>query len=404
MGPPGHPVAQKPHLGGTTDAVDAAVPSSAAVDTQSVPTGSGPPQQQPVGQGHPPTSGSRPSHPTPSACATKGAEAPEIPGRDDRTTEQRSPQSASEAPTEDIARALHDAFNRPGQTGISDDRPRSGSVSNPAERRKRTRASYVARKAREPAAAQRVTERIVDVWDPKNKAIRDFLYEEYAGRCQICGETNRFPRRDGRAYFEAVYLIPHTQAAWTDDPGSVICLCALCSAKFQHGAVKAQNVAAQIRSQKAIAEGGDGTPVVNIELVGKQVTITFSERHLIEVQEMLAVAEGQHHTNTANDRLPQAAHPSQLPHAASTSSRSLVQQGSPSTSELVRCPHCHPKAGLVRRDNLERHMARAHKRSQANHGSYSSPQKPAENVAGVRRCRACGSPVVPGEDYCYSHM
>ena len=191
---------------------------------------------------------------------------------------------------EDVDRALYDAFNKQGKLDIADDRQESGSVRNPEERRKRTRDNYSNRKAIEQPAAQRVSSRVLDVWDQKNKAIRDFLYEEYAGRCQICGEANRFPRRDGRAYFEAVYLIPHTQAAWTDEPGSVICLCALCSAKFQHGAVECENIAAQMRAQKAQAEGGRGKPMVSLRLVGKQVNLTFSERHVIEVQELLAIA------------------------------------------------------------------------------------------------------------------
>jgi hypothetical protein len=191
-----------------------------------------------------------------------------------------------------VAQALKDAFNKTGKTQITDDRPASGAVRNPADRRQRTQDTYTSRKSREPAASQRITQRIIDVWDPKNKVVRDFLYEEYSGRCQICGETNRFPRRDGRAYFEAVYLIPHSEAAWTDEPGSVICLCALCSAKFQHGVVECQDIAQQIHSQKTAEEGGNGQPSISIKLIGKPVIIKFSERHLIDVQELLRLAAG----------------------------------------------------------------------------------------------------------------
>ena len=190
----------------------------------------------------------------------------------------------------DVGQALNDAFNKIGNINITDDRPCSGEVRNPIERRKRTRETYAARKSNELAVPQRMTQQVVDIWDPKNQAVRDFLYEEYSGRCQICGEINRFPRRDGKAYFEAVYLIPHSEVAWTDEPGSVICLCALCSAKFQHGTVECQDIAHQIHSQKTIQEGGQGKPLIRVKLVGVLVPINFSERHLIEVQELLILA------------------------------------------------------------------------------------------------------------------
>jgi hypothetical protein len=192
--------------------------------------------------------------------------------------------------TIDVSQALNDAFNKTGITNITDDRPSSGEVRNPIERRKRTRETYATRKSKEPAAPHRVTQHVVDVWDPKNQGVRDFLYEEYSGRCQICDEINRFPRRDGKAYFEAVYLIPHSEAAWTDEPGSVVCLCALCSAKFQHGTVECQDIEHQIHSQKTVHEGGQGQPLIRVNLVGVPVIIKFSERHLIEVQELLILA------------------------------------------------------------------------------------------------------------------
>jgi hypothetical protein len=305
------------------------------------------------------------------AALSQGTNEPTAPPRSgEKTQEENPPEPSPTTPAKSIKQALQDAFNKPGKTGISDDRPESGSVGNPKERRKRTRDNYAARKSREPAASLRVTRRVIDVWDPKNKVIRDFLYEEYSGRCQICGETNRFPRRDGRAYFEAVYLIPHTQAAWTDDPGSVICLCALCSAKFQHGAVKCENVEAQIHAQKAIAEGGHGKPVVTIELVGKQVSITFSERHLIEVQEMLGLAEGSGVFNTASEQ---------------------VQHG------LVKCPQCHDKAPLVRADRLPKHISKVHGPPHSVAEVRPSPQ----HRPGYRKCRHCDREAAPNSVLCY---
>jgi hypothetical protein len=298
----------------------------------------------------------------------------------------------------DVGQALKDAFNKTGKTQITDDRPQSGEVRNPADRRKKTRENYSTRKSLEPAIPQRTTQRTVDIWDPKNKAVRDFLYEEYSGRCQICGETNRFPRRDGKAYFEAVYLVPHSGAAWTDEPGSVICLCALCSAKFQHGAVECSDIADQISSQKTAEEGGNGRPSIRAKLIGKPVAIDFSERHLIEVQELLQVAAIGSKTVTA----------------ACPKSLETVEGMAPST--LVRCPHCHPSSGLVRRDRLQIHIEKVHPvptNRRASTVSFSQPPQTATNAVErvIRResltparCRACHKPVAPGEDYCRSHL
>ena len=359
-------------------------------------------------------------------ASTQGISGPSGPlASESATHETPPPDSAPEGPAKEVTQALHEAFNKPGRTGISDVRPESGYVWNPKERRKRTRENYAARKSQEPVNPERITRRMIDVWDPKNKAIRDFLYEEYAGRCQICGEANRFPRRDGKAYFEAVYLVPHTEAAWTDEPGSVICLCALCSAKFQHGAVRCENVAAQMRALKTIAEGGHGKPVVNIELVGKQVGITFSERHLIEVQELLAVADPQGGPATPGTPPSGGVMPSSPSPAPSPSRPPTANTPGESRQRLVPCPECHPKVVLVRPDNLEQHIARVHMRSnqvaltrqRESRGQAANVQKrprgivgpytlprPAKDSENVRRCRACGSPVVPGEDYCYSHL
>jgi len=61
-------------------------------------------------------------------------------------------------------------------------------------------------------------------------------------------------------------------------------------AKFQHGTVECQDIAHQIHSQKTIQEGGQGKPLIRVKLVGVLVPINFSERHLIEVQELLILA------------------------------------------------------------------------------------------------------------------
>lgn len=307
--------------------------------------------------GQPPRKSDPKTGPAAPASGMQGEETTDL----EEETSETGREAANPGVTGDVKQALKDAFNKAGQTQITDDRPESDSVRDPEERRKKTRANYQERRRKEPKREQRVTRRTVDVWDPKNKMVRDFLYEEYGGRCQVCGDLNRFPKSDGRAYFEALYLVPHAQMSWTDEPGSVVCLCALCSAKFQFGAVECEDIVSQINSQKTLAEGGIAKPVIRLKLIGKSVTLTFSERHMIEVQELLAVATPDHAT-----------------------------QG-----ELIRCPHC---VSEVRVDRLQSHINRVHGKA---------PQVRQVGVqrtrdGGYRRCRHCSREAAPNSVLCYN--
>lgn len=207
-------------------------------------------------------------------------------------------------------------------------------------------------------------------------------------------------------------MVSHSEAAWTDEPGSVICLCALCSAKFQHGAVECQDIAQQIHSQKTAEEGGNGQPSISVKLIGRPAIIKFSERRLIEVQELLEVAAGGAEAATANAPNPAAGR--QDPGKPASLTPAAPALGT-SSHERVRCPHCHPKAGLVRKDRLQKHIANVHRNSPGGNVSsyqiaaksppkYAPLPKPVKESSGLTRCRACGNPVVSGEDYCYTHM
>jgi hypothetical protein len=115
--------------------------------------------------------------------------------------------------------------------------------------------------------------------------VRSFLLEEYHGQCQICGSS--FLKRNGTPYFEGLYLVSRVDAQWVDRPGNVLCLCATCCAKFQHGMVITEDVVSQILQCKMKKEGGSGHPGIIVELCNEQVEIRFTERHMIDLQEMI---------------------------------------------------------------------------------------------------------------------
>ncbi|MEW2329430.1 hypothetical protein AB0880_16640 [Micromonospora chersina] len=187
--------------------------------------------------------------------------------------------------TDDFSAALETRFERPAEVSepIPDRDALAGRVGAPAIRRQRTRDSILDDLAGEPAPNDRFRDVGRRVWDGKNPTVRHFLLEQYAGRCQICTAT--FPKRDGAPYFEVIYLVSHTAAAWVDRPGNTLCLCPTCASKFLHGEVHADDLLPQIQQWSTAAEGGTDS-CLRIELCGQPVNIVYTEKHLLELQEM----------------------------------------------------------------------------------------------------------------------
>jgi hypothetical protein len=140
-------------------------------------------------------------------------------------------------------------------------------------------------KEREPSRGERFRRVPRTVWEAKNGEVRAFLREEYGGRCQICGET--FNRRDGEPYFEGVYVVSRTGARWLDNAGNVLCLCANCTAKFEHGSVEVDDVVERVMDLRPAADGGNGNLSFTVRLCGDEVDLRFTERHLLRLQALL---------------------------------------------------------------------------------------------------------------------
>jgi len=188
----------------------------------------------------------------------------------------------------DYTTALADVFQRPVQptrdgAGPAAD-PAPGTVSNPEFRRERVQRSIEDDKEAEPAIHERFQRVPRRVWEAKDGSMRQFLAEQYAGRCQICDQT--FTKRNGAPYFEGLYLVARTQARWIDRPGNVICLCATCCAKFQFGVVQAPDILQQITAWRTQREGGSDTRLT-LDLCGEHVAIRFTEKHLLDLQEII---------------------------------------------------------------------------------------------------------------------
>lgn len=155
-------------------------------------------------------------------------------------------------------------------------------VSNP-ERYRRTAEEAV----REAVAIDRKNPRIITFSiardSSSNKLAREFLEQEYQGRCQVTGQT--FPKRTGGNYFEALSLVGRLDAEHLNDAGNMLCLCADVAAQFMHAEFAwIDSVEEKILSFKAEKEGGaEEMRKISARVAGRTITITWSERHFFKL-------------------------------------------------------------------------------------------------------------------------
>lgn len=155
-------------------------------------------------------------------------------------------------------------------------------VSNP-ERYRRTAEDAV----REAVTTHRTGPRIVTFSVARdlssNKLAREFLEQEYQGRCQVTGQT--FPKRTGGNYFEALSLVGRLDAEHLNDAGNMLCLCADVAAQFMYAEFAwLDSVEEKILGFKAEKEGGtEAMRKISARVAGKTLTITWSERHFLRL-------------------------------------------------------------------------------------------------------------------------
>lgn len=164
-----------------------------------------------------------------------------------------------------------------------------GEVLDPEKRRAKTHEDLLLAYMNMEQSSQRFRRISAIVWDKKDKASRFFLIEEYKGKCQICNSS--FQKRNHLPYFEGLYLVSHTKADWIDRPGNILCLCANCCAKLLYGPVELDDFIGQVMRLKLKNEGGNGNLFVSLKLCGEDHKIRYSEKHLLDLQELIKVSQ-----------------------------------------------------------------------------------------------------------------
>lgn len=185
----------------------------------------------------------------------------------------------------DYSKEFKKAFARGQARGEEVELPGGGAVGDPKRYQQRVGEDLQSAKEREPSRQERFRRVPRKVWEAKDGEMRAFLREEYGGRCQICSET--FHRRDGEPYFEGVYVVSRTGARWLDGVGNVLCLCANCTAKFEHGSVEADDVVERVTNLRPATDGRDGNLSFALRLCGDEANLRFTERHLLRLQALL---------------------------------------------------------------------------------------------------------------------
>jgi predicted restriction endonuclease len=159
---------------------------------------------------------------------------------------------------------------------------------NPARRRDSVTEQIREAISNEPHPSERTTISPRQVWECRDDAVRQFLKEEYGGSCQIC--LDGFPKRDGQPFFVSKYIVSRTTARTVEHAGNSLCLCPTCAAKFEHGEVLCDNPEQQVLGLKLQREGGQNELVLRLRLCGKDVKIRYSEKHLLNFQQLLQAA------------------------------------------------------------------------------------------------------------------
>ena len=182
-----------------------------------------------------------------------------------------------------FASELVSALSKPQKASQADPEPSSGIVQDSGFRRQRVAEEISDSKAQTESESDELGVIIRRESKAKDPQTREFLLQQYSGKCQICSFT--FVKANGEPYFEAVYLMSRHSSEWIDRPGNVLCLCANCSAMFTHGARSHDDIETQILSYRMRSDGGQTAPIVRLSVCSNVVEIRFTEKHILDLQE-----------------------------------------------------------------------------------------------------------------------
>lgn len=195
--------------------------------------------------------------------------------------EQNEPESTSGQPELNLVDEIQSAFNRDGETELSDayanhEFYNDGVLRNPAIARERMKENHRESMTSEPSYEKRRKETELSILESLDPATRAYLLHLYAGKCQVCDAT--FSQRNGEPFFIATHIIERKKARYLDNVANSLCLCPEHFAKWRHGSVESPNIMDEIKN---------GTLSIPVTMCGEDVFIKYKEKHLADLQELI---------------------------------------------------------------------------------------------------------------------
>ena len=203
-------------------------------------------------------------------------------------SESEESESKTDFPQIDYLTEIEKSFNKSGKTEVQPHIIDDGRVNNPERRREKIAEEHRDRLNREPSADDRRRKTYRTLLEGPDPQVREYLFQMYGGKCQICDHT--FPERDGEPFFVASYIVKRQKSGMVDTAANALCLCADHFAKFEHGAIEAEDVPTQIENFQTESEGGNCKPILKIKLCGEKCEIRYNEKHLLDLQELIKVS------------------------------------------------------------------------------------------------------------------
>jgi len=179
----------------------------------------------------------------------------------------------------DAVLSIHRKARSKGREGSP---PHGGDVKNP-DRYVEKLKEDIAQKRREQLVARAGRFVVIRERDD-NKGARQFLYQQYTGKCQVSGQT--FSKADGTNYFVAVSLIPYQGTDYLNQAGNMLCLSADVAARFMYGTFEwLDDLGEKIEAFNPAASGGtEQHRTIRIRLAGEERAIRFSEAHFLRLK------------------------------------------------------------------------------------------------------------------------
>ena len=122
-----------------------------------------------------------------------------------------------------------------------------------------------------------------------NKEEKQFLYNQYSGKCQVC--SKRIIKKDGSYFFEAINLMNTSvldkayltglNLGWNS-----LCMCPNCAAEYKYGAISLYDFKDKA-SKLTIDSSVDDYIEFPIRMQGEERTIRYSPVHLLNLQTAL---------------------------------------------------------------------------------------------------------------------